>query len=244
MTVPRDFREPHHLPNVRGDEGAAPSELPRQRRGTTPQMHGRYPEYDCLEQAGHWDERTRAVVLARIERVPALQFFAPEEALTLAAFCDIVLAQDSEPRIPVLAFVDEKLAAGRLDGYQYADLPDDRETWRLVARGLEEAARALGAHSFATAGGEDQRRIVDRFAGGELSGGVWDGLDSARAWQVVMRSVLAAYYSHPWAWNEIGFGGPAYPRGYARVGAGLAEAWEGTEAFDRDPARGRERSDG
>ena len=35
-----------------------------------------------------------------------------------------------------------------------------------------------------------------------------------------MRSMLAAFYSHPWAWNEIGFGGPAYPRGYARLGVG------------------------
>ena len=30
--------------------------------------------------------------------------------------------------------------------------------------------------------------------------------------------ILAAFYSHPWAWNEIGFGGPAYPRGYMRLG--------------------------
>ena len=35
-----------------------------------------------------------------------------------------------------------------------------------------------------------------------------------------MRSVLAAFYSHPWAWNEIGFGGPAYPRGYMRLAEG------------------------
>ena len=31
---------------------------------------------------------------------------------------------------PCAELVDEKLAAGRLDGYQYADMPDDRETWR------------------------------------------------------------------------------------------------------------------
>ena len=37
-----------------------------------------------------------------------------------------------------------------------------------------------------------------------------------------MRGVLGAFYSHPWAWNEIGFGGPAYPRGYARLGPGSA----------------------
>jgi hypothetical protein len=59
-----------------------------------------------------------------------------------------------------------------------------------------------------------------------------------------MRGVLDAFYSHPWAWNEIGFGGPAYPRGYSRFGsphlqAAEREAWEGREAFDRDPVSGR-----
>jgi len=33
-----------------------------------------------------------------------------------------------------------------------------------------------------------------------------------------MRAILAAFYSHPWAWNEIGYGGPAYPQGYMRLG--------------------------
>ncbi len=33
-----------------------------------------------------------------------------------------------------------------------------------------------------------------------------------------MRVILEAFYSHPWAWNEIGFGGPAYPQGYMRLG--------------------------
>ena len=52
-----------------------------------------------------------------------------------------------------------------------------------------------------------------------------------------MRAVLSEFYAHPWAWNEIGFGGPAYPRGYARLGIGLRESWEGEEQFDVDPVR-------
>jgi hypothetical protein len=233
--VPPDFRQPHHLPKVRGDEGADPSELPRQRRGKTPQMRGRYPDYDCLEQVGHWDRLTRKLVVDRVEQVPKLRFFSEVEAAALVAFCDVVLAQDAEPRIPVLAFVDQKLAEGRLDGYQYADMPDDRETWRLVARGLDESARASGADSYAAAAAHLQATISDAFAEGTLAGGVWEALNLKRAWAVVMRSVLAAFYSHPWAWNEIGFGGPAYPRGYARLGIGLSEAWEGAEAVDVDP---------
>jgi hypothetical protein len=50
-----------------------------------------------------------------------------------------------------------------------------------------------------------------------------------------MRMVLAAFYSHPWAWTEIGFGGPAYPRGFARLGAGQREQWEAPPRFDVDP---------
>jgi hypothetical protein len=233
--VPPDFRQPHHLPKVRGDDGANPDKLPRQRRGKTPQMHGRYPDYDCLEHVEHWDELTRKVVVDRVERVPELRFFGDDEAATLRAFCDVVLAQDAEPRIPVLAFIDQKLVEGRLDGYQYADMTDDRETWRLVARGLDETARASGADSYAGAPGHRQVEIADSFAEGTLEGAVWEELNLKHAWGVVMRSVLAGFYSHPWAWNEIGFGGPAYPRGYARLGIGLSETWEGEEALDIDP---------
>jgi hypothetical protein len=233
--VARNFRESQHLPNVRGDQGADPRELPRQRRGKTPQMHGRYPDYDCLARRDHWDDLTRAVVVGRVERVPERAFFDDSEAATLGAFCDRALAQDSEPRIPVLAFVDEKFAAGRSDGYRYADMPDDCETWRLVARGLDETARERGGTSYADASTEVQQSVADDFAEGKCAGGVWDDLNQTRAWSVVMRSILAAFYSHPWAWNEIGFGGPAYPTGYARLGIGLSEAWEGAEAIDVDP---------
>ena len=61
-----------------------------------------------------------------------------------------------------------------------------------------------------------------------------------------MRDICEAYYSHPWAWNEIGFPGPAYPRGYARFGSphlrhGETETWEALEAYELDPARDTKR---
>jgi Gluconate 2-dehydrogenase subunit 3 len=238
-----DFRKPHHLPKVQGGEGADPYGLPRQRRGTTPQMHGRYPDFDCLDESGHWDELTRSVVTARLEQTLELRFFSEAEASTLAAFCDVILAQASEPRIPVLAFVDEKLADGRLDGYQYAGMPDDRETWRIVARGLDEAAQRQGAASYGEAPVALQRAVADDFAAGAPDGAAWAELSVERAWGVVMRSVLAAFYSHPWAWNEIGFRGPAYPRGYMRrnMGPAGADPDEPVEAFGLDPVRDLER---
>jgi hypothetical protein len=232
--VAESFRESGHLPKQRPDsQPPDPAGLPRQRRGTTPQMHGRYPDYDVLEQARHWDPVTREVVQARIDDVPSRSFFTRAEFTTLCAFSDIVLAQEAEPRVPVMSFVDAKLAAGQLDGFQHVGMPDDRDTWRLVARGLDEAAERRAGTGFASASEDAQREVVGDFADGSLSGGVWEELDPATAWTVVMRAVLAAFYAHPWAWNEIGFAGPAYPRGHMRLAT--ADPAEGREAFDIDP---------
>jgi hypothetical protein len=237
-----DYRLAEHLPNLRpGRRPASPDELPRQRNGVTPQMHGRYPDYNVLDEVDHWDGVTRRVVLERIENVPRTRFFTSEEATTLGAFCDVLLAQDREPKIPVLNMIDAKLFAGELDGFHFADMPDDRETWRRVAAGLDAAAVQHGSIDFAGASQEIQERVVEAFAAGELHGRVWDELPPSRAWKVVTRGALSAFYSHPWAWNEIGFGGPAYPRGYARLAAGQRENWEGQEAFDTDPVKDTER---
>jgi Gluconate 2-dehydrogenase subunit 3 len=205
-------------------------------------MLGRYPDYDVLRQADHWDEATRKLVLDRVENVPELRFFDVREASTLSALCDHLTAQHEEPRIAVVNYVDEKLAQGKLDGYQYFDMPDDRETWRIVARGLDEEARKQGQDSYALLGFHEQLELCHRFSKGELYGGAWASFNVARAFSVVMRHVCEAYYSHPWAWNEIGFGGPAYPRGYSRFGSphlrdGETETWEGKEAFELDPVK-------
>jgi hypothetical protein len=116
-------------------------------------------------------------------------------------------------------------------------MPDDRQTWRRVATGLDSAARQHGAGTFAGASEEVQKRVIQAFADGELHGQVWDELAPSKAWKVVTRAILSAFYSHPWAWNEIGFGGPAYPRGYSRFGVGQRESWEGAPAVDTDPVQ-------
>lgn len=222
-----DFREAGHLPQLR--EGGLPGDpdgLPRQRRGMTPQMHGRYPDYDCLANADHWDEPTRKVVFARVEDVPPIRFFTPQEARTVAAFCDCVTAQDRDPKIPVANFVDQKLHEAKLDGFQHVGMPDDRDVWRTVAR-------ELGALGFADMTMDERHAVCERFANGELE----LPFSCSTAWSVLMRAVLQTFYAHPWAWNEMGFGGPAYPRGYSRFAPGLREEWEGREAWQQDPVR-------
>jgi Gluconate 2-dehydrogenase subunit 3 len=224
-----------HLPKQRPDgKPADPYELPRQRRGTTPQMHGRYPDYDVMAQKDHWDGVTRELLESREREVPPVTVFTPAEEACLRPFLDVVLAQDAEPRIPVFEMVDKKFADGKLDGYRYEDMPEDPETWRRVAAMLDRVARERGATSFAALADDAKDAVVDAFSQGELEA---DDLNVTRAWSVVMRGALSEFYSHPWAFNEIGFGGPAYPRGYMRLhqGAQGREPWERPEAFEEDP---------
>ncbi len=221
------FETGEHLPKNRDGDPPDPAGLPRQRAGRTPQSHGRFPDFNVLAHRGHWDPVTRELLEQRAEEVPPMRFFDEREQRTLGAFLDVVLAQDSEPRIPVLAMVDEKLHAGRLDGYRYEDMPSDDQTWKIVARLLD---------GFADADAERQHDLVDAFAAGKLE---WPELNVTRAWSVVMRGALSAFYSHPWAFNEIGFRGPAYPRGYMRrnIGPTGVEPDEPKEAFGLDPVR-------
>jgi hypothetical protein len=217
-------------------------ELPRHRKGTAPQGRSRFPDYDVLAEAAHWDAKTRELVLGRVNSVPGFSFFGEHEVQVLQPFVDVVMAQDDEPKIPVLNFIDEKLANGARDGYRYFVLPDDDELWRLVARGLETAG-------FADASRARQQAFVDAFSRAKLHGEPWSELNVAFAWEIVHRDILAAFYSHPWAWNEIGFGGPAYPRGYSRFGSphlrdSEREEWEGREEVSWDPGALREGLDG
>jgi hypothetical protein len=223
------FERPDHLPNHRDGAPLEPERLPRQRRGCTPQMHGRYPDHDVLAHADHWDEPTRRVVMARLEP-PPYRVFDEAQVRSLEAFCDEVTGQDGEPRIPVLRFVDDALHAGRSPGFRFDGMPDDREVWFRVAQGLDEAAGVLGANGYADLPPEERHDLVARFANCELRGGVWDSMPVDRAWSVVTAAIVTAYYAHPWSWNEIGFGGPSYPRGYMRLSAGQREPWEGREA--------------
>jgi Gluconate 2-dehydrogenase subunit 3 len=209
-------------------------------------MIGRYPDYDVLDSADTWDEVTRRLVEARLQVAGELRFFGADEEATLRAFCDVCVAQDSDPRVPVAEMVDAKLADGKLDGYQYADMPDDRDTWHLVLHGLDDVTRErYGREGFALLDAESREGVVDQLSKGLLQGGAWEQLNVKRAWSVCMRAILSEFYSHPWAWNEIGFGGPAYPRGFMRLGPlSPREPFERPGASDEDPVRVTEEWEG
>jgi hypothetical protein len=55
----------------------------------------------------------------------------------------------------------------------------------------------------------------------------------------VLHDIVSLYYSHPTSWNEIGFGGPASPRGYVRMNYDRRDPWEAAEAKPGREAQAR-----
>ena len=80
------------------------------------------------------DPATASVVQSRLGPPPPLRFFSPAEEATATALLNLILGQDDEPRVPVTAMIDERLAGAQTDGWRYASMPEDGQAWRGHAR--------------------------------------------------------------------------------------------------------------
>jgi hypothetical protein len=192
---------------------------------------GYYPGYSILSQQRFWDEATRTVVLARVTEVPPIRFFTPDEERLMRAVCDRILPQDDRDewhRIPVLNYIDERLYTGRIDGYRFEDMPPDGEAHRLGLQGIEAIAHHLYHKPFTELGPAEQDAVLLTLHDAEPPAGdeVWRRVSVRHYWLMLVQDVVDAYYAHPYAWDEIGYGGPAYPRGYMRLERGEPEPWE------------------
>ena len=196
----------------------------------------RFPGFDVMDQAGRWDQETRDLVTSRLSPEPGLKFFGQSETACAAALLNLLTGQRDDPRIPVLEMVDSRLAAGETDGWRYGDMPEDGQAWRGTLAFLDQDSRASCSLPFAEAPEKDQLAVIQAVQ--DLASDDWHGLNAAHVWSLWTRYACTALYAHPLAWNEIGFSGPAYPRGYKNSGVDKLEPFEVRDARpSRDPIR-------
>jgi hypothetical protein len=203
----------------------------------TPGNKGRFGDFDVLGEVSRWDVVTAGVVIARLDTDPQLSFFDATEEPTVRALLDLLLAQHDEPRVPVAELIDQRLLAGLTDGWHYDDMPEDGEAWHRSLAALDEEARARRGQSFHRLTLEQQGDLLQAVQDADH----WHGFEAEHLWSLWTRYACTAFYSHPWAWNEMGFGGPAYPRGYKNMGLDSRERWERPESDAEDPVRWADR---
>jgi hypothetical protein len=196
----------------------------------------RFPGFDVLGQAGHWDPVTAGLVASRLDPPAPASFFTGAEAACAAALVNLLTGQQDDLQIPVLAMIDARLAAGETDGWRYSDMPEDGQAWRDTLAYLDADADSRCGARFAAAPEEQQLELIQAVQ--DLGPKDWHGLKAAHVWSLWTRYACTALYAHPLAWNEIGFSGPAYPRGYKNAGVDKLEPFEVRDARPSgDPIR-------
>ena len=154
-------------------------------------------------------DRERAVIEERTATgygAAELTHFAEYEAV-LRALVDRLL-----PGVPVnidlVAFVDTHTGRAMGRGDRPPGVPPEPE---LFAAGLT----ALAAAGFADRAEGEQRDLIGRMRRGEADDEL--GLPAKDFVDRMLDKALAGYLAHPDTWIRIGFGGPAYPEGYAWI---------------------------
>ena len=192
---------------------------------------GYYPGFSTLAQQKFWDEATRQVVLRRVNEPPPIRFFSPDEAHLLRAVIDRIVPQDdrdADHQIPILNVIDDRLYHHRSDGYRYDDMPPDGEAHRLGLQAIEAIAQRMHGQRFVDLPPDQQDRVLQSIHDCQppTAHDIWARMNCQRYWMLLVQDCIEGYYAHPWVWDEIGFGGPAYPRGYMRLEHGRPEPWE------------------
>lgn len=199
-----------------------------------------YGDYDVLAKwdTPSWDTQTRKVIRKRLVEIPGRRFFTEIEWQTLESICARLVPQpERSTPILIVPWIDEKLHHNRGDGFRYDDMPPLREAWRLGLEGVDEESHRLFGSDFRSLPPADQDTVLSAIQAGDVDGGVWERLPAQRFFTTVLKEVVGEYYAHPAAWSEVGFGGPASPRGYVRLGVNQRDPWEGQERVHQEPHR-------
>lgn len=222
---------------------------PSSAEGSNIAKQNHFPGFDVLGEVSSWDNETKAVVLSRGLAPKPLRFFTVEEEATCRALLNRLLALEEGPTVAVIEGIDSRLQEERIDGWYYEEMGPDGDAWRKSLKALEEQSKSQSGISFHLLEVEKQNDLLESI---RLSN-QWAGLPAGRLWSLWMRYACTELYSFPQIWNEIGFGGPAYPRGYKALGIDRLEPWEVPESDSIDPvpwasriekARDRHLSDG
>lgn len=193
-----------------------------------------YEQYDVLEKwdSPSFDTKTRGVISRRLHALPPRRFFSADEWRLLDAIIARLIPQpDRTDPIPIAAWIDDQLYTGRGEGFRHDNMPPMPVAWRDGLAAIDAEAVARYSKRFVELDPASCDEILHKVEQDAVDPKFWAGIPAQRFFtDILLKTVAGIYYSHPAAWSEIGFGGPASPRGYVRLGFDQRDAWEAKAA--------------
>ena len=192
-----------------------------------------FPDYDVLEKwdSPSWNDQTREAVRQRLDEVPPRRFLSEEQwSLLEATVARLVPQPERAEPVPIVPWIDDMLHKNETPGYRYADMPPMREAWCRGLDAIVAEARQRHGQGFEQLSPEQQDELLGHVQHNRVDKQIWGDLPAGGFFlHHLLKQTVGIYYSHPEAWSEIGYGGPASPRGYARLGPDERDPWEARE---------------
>ena len=187
-----------------------------------------YPAYDVMALQDEWDSNTKEIVLKRLGPFPKAKFLKKDEEELIAKIAEHIIYDN---RADILQWIvhhsDQKLYSTIGEGDRKPETPSERDLIRQGLKAIYKLAKTKHNKNFLEISTKEQFEIMAALQLGKAEQlPEWSKIPQKELFKKLAELIVSAYYSHPTIWSEIGYGGPAYPRGYYRVEFGLTDPWE------------------
>ncbi|MBB6637103.1 gluconate 2-dehydrogenase subunit 3 family protein [Cohnella thailandensis] len=189
---------------------------------------GHYPSFDVMKEQDEWDDHTQSIVASRLKPQGNFQFLTHAEAGMLNRICSI-LVSDQTPEVMnfVLGHIDQTLHKSPGEGQRKTGVPQAPELIREGLKAIDQGTRERYSASFLELDNVRQTQYLKDISESKAEPHpIWSRIPQEPLFQKLMSLTVEAYCSHPKVWSEIGYAGPAYPRGYVRTELGQVDPWE------------------
>jgi hypothetical protein len=195
---------------------------------TLPERETHYPAYNVLDMIDEWDSHTKEIVRRRLEPLPEREFFTDREAWYIGIIARHMVYDYRDDIIEwIICHFDRKLGSAIGESQRKRGTPPETVLVREGLKALDHVSHLSFGRDF---GELDEKQQFEILAGLQLGKAPkipqWSQVPQKDLFDKLVSEIVAAYYSHPAIWSEIGYGGPMYPRTYVRVELGLTEPWE------------------
>lgn len=187
-----------------------------------------YPDYDVLASIDEWDAHTKELVLKRLGPFPEKRFLEQDELSKLRLIIRHMVYDDRDDIIDwILYYIDRRLDSGIGESHREPTEPPEQVLIREGLKALDKLSLKLYNKNFIDADVKEQYEMLALL---QLKKAAdipeWTTIPQKALFQKLLDLIISSYYSHPKIWSEMGYGGPAYPRGYYRIELSFIDPWE------------------
>jgi hypothetical protein len=187
-----------------------------------------YPSFDVMNEQDEWDDHTQSIVTSRLNSEISSRFLTAAETEILRQICSL-LVNDQTPDVLdfILGHIDQTLHQSPGESQRKVGVPHAPELVRSGLGAIEQGARLKYASSYTDLDIHKQIQYLQWISESVAEPkDVWSHIPQEELFKKLMNLTVESYCSYPKVWSEIGYAGPAYPRGYVRTQLGQLDPWE------------------